>query len=99
MDRHELNMRGSDVGWVWAFSGHISLSCRSTDFSTWADFKKWLFDPEFGLERSQLVYPAGAKSVEVPIFWPHAALRLLGLDVAIGLCIRPPISSHLMEQN
>ena len=98
MDRHELNIRGAEVGWVWAFSGHLWFSCRSTDFATWADLRKWLFDPELGLETRQRVYPPSRGSLEVPIFWPHAALRILGLDVAFGLCVRPPIGRYITEQ-
>lgn len=98
MDKHDLNMRGAETGWVWGFSGHLWFSCRSTDFATWADFREWLFDPEFGLNTRQRVYPASRQSIEVPIFWPHAALRVLGLDVAFGLCVRPPIGRYIMER-
>lgn len=97
MDKHELNLRGAEVGWVWAFSGHLWFSCRSTDFINWQSFRKWLFDPEVGFERLQRVYPGSSPSVEVPIFWPHAAIRLAGLDLALGLCVRPPIQRHLEE--
>ena len=91
MDKHDLNMNGADAGWCWAVQGHIYFSCRSSDFSSWTSLRKWLFDPEIGLNRSHRVYPAGQKSILVPAFWPHAALRLAGLDIALGFCVRAPI--------
>ncbi len=97
MDKQDLHMNGADTGWVWAVQGRVDLSWRSSDFSDWKAFRKWLFDPEFGLERSHRVYPAGQKSHLVSAFWPHAALRVLGLDMALGLCVRAPISEQTVD--
>lgn len=92
-DKLILQLAGARVGWVWAAQFRINFDCRSEDFRDWKSLKKWAFDPEFGIERKQRIYLAD-RTEEVPLLWPHAAIKILGLDFAIGFCIRGPIT-HL----
>lgn len=94
MDKLMIDLRDGDLGWVWAVQFSIEFSIRSENFRSFSAFRKWAFDPEFGLELEQKVYlPKRIEPSFVGIFWPHAALRVLGLDVACGFCIRPPIKT------
>lgn len=94
-DSLHTDLRGGDTGWVWAFQFGINFDCRSEDFRDIKSFRKWAFDPEFGIVKQQRVL-VNKEWVDFPLFWPHAALKVFGLDIAIGFCVRKPII-HLLK--
>lgn len=94
VDAWTLDLRGINTGVVWAFEFGVRFDLRSDNFATLKAFRKWLFDPEVAFERTQRVYHK-SEAFDVPCFWPRAAIRILGLDVGLGVCVRAPLRNYI----
>jgi hypothetical protein len=76
----DINDHLWDAPFDWHVQAYIRFDLEKFNFTSWKKFREWLFDPECKFERRYRMWR---------VFWPHCALRVLGLDVGFGIMIRP----------